>query len=314
MKDPIIAARELAPHDPAPPPLDHATFVRMSEAYVELVKKLLGSAGWERKRMPTNPLAENVRRFLAASRDMSRVIPDFAAQERAEILRKAPVVAHALLRFATEVYLLAPVVDRMLEQSSIQKFVSSRLNKLKMVEDVICELSYFAWLQSKGLIVDLKQLPGEPEGVVRFDHQDLCVEVKTIHRLDTNVSKRIGEANRQIKHAGIEANGICVVRYPKPLDPYKRELALAKLIEGIQIATRSRQYRSVAAVVLEWDEVLVEEHQQDVWLFTSRGSRLYVHAHAHRPLSGNLQDLCPAAYAAARVVLRPSEEAPTRIA
>jgi hypothetical protein len=194
----------------------------------------------------------------------------------------------------------------MLERPTIQKFILSRLHKLKMVEDVVSELSYFGWLQSRGLIVEFKQLPGEPEGVVKFDDRDLWVEIKTIHRLNINVSKRISEANRQIKHVGNGSRGICVIRYPTPLDPNRRELALAKVIEGIQTATQSRHYRSVAAIVLQWDEVLVEEHQGDIWLFAARGSRLYAHTHAHCSLRGNLQVLCPAAYTVARVVLRPS--------
>jgi len=173
----------------------------MSEAYGELVRKLLSCADLDEERVRTNPLAENARRFLVSCNDSARVVPDFANVERAAMVARAPIVAHALLRFATEVHFLAPFIDSMLQQSIIQK----------------------------------------------FGGQDLCVEVKTIHRLDTNVQKRVNEANRQVK-----------------------------------------------------------EHVGELWLFAARGSRLYGHAHAHRPLDGNMQDLCPAAFAVARVVLRPS--------
>jgi hypothetical protein len=239
------------------------------------------------------------------SRDKLRTVPDFAALNREEILRRAPAVAQAFLRFATEVHLLAPVIAKMLSQPTIRTFIYSRLRRLQMIEDVISELSYFGWLQSKGLAFDFKQLPGDPEGIVKYDGQDLCVEVKTIHRLGVKVSKRIGAANRQIKHAGNDSSGICVIRYPTPLDPRNREQDLTKVIEGIQAVTGSRFNKSVAAIVLQWDEVLVEENAGDIWLFTARGSRLYTHTHARRPLKGNLQDLCPAATAVARILLRP---------
>ena len=255
-----VAARLLGPEEAPPPPIDNAAFIRMSEAYGELVRKLLSCADLDEERVRTNPLAENARRFLVACNDSARVVPDFANVERAAMVARAPIVAHALLRFATEVHFLAPFIDSMLQQSIIQK----------------------------------------------FGGQDLCVEVKTIHRLDTNVQKRVNEADRQVKHVGIDSSGVCLIHYPVPLDPHQRESALANVINGIQAVTRAPHNRSISAVVLQWDELMVEEHVGELWLFAARGSRLYGHAHAHRPLDGNMQDLCPAAFAVARVVLRPS--------
>src|SRR5688572_515949 len=119
--------------------------------------------------------------MLAILSSEKRTIPDLANKNFEALLEKAPVIAHAMLRFATEVSYLAPVIDAMLADNHIRKFIHSRLQKVAMVEDVISELAYFAWLQSKKFPVDYKEEVGEPDGTVDFAGQLLHVEVKTLH-------------------------------------------------------------------------------------------------------------------------------------
>ena len=212
-------------------------------------------------------------------------------------------MAHLLLKFGCDAGLLEPVIASVMSDPEMRGFVTRRLWEASKIEDVMSELIYCGWVRSKGMEYEPVQDCGRADGVAFLEGCQIQVEVKTIQSLEAKLKKRVEQANKQFKRAPEQCPSLCVIRYPYWIYAAEREGRLSRPLAEIDRILSGPDYKSVSAVVLVWDEIFVEFWSSTIGLYATRSSKLFCHRKARHPLTGRLEDLCPAAIAVARVVL-----------
>jgi len=140
-------------------------------------------------------------------------------------------------------------------------------------EDAMAELFTWGWLRSEGFNARRVNEEGQSDVVVE-DGGHRC-EVKQIHigTADTRVARVLGRANRQIKRTDPESVGTLFLsiartatraafddRVPNDVEPH-----LAALRDALKV-----HYRSVAQVVVMWDDVMILGSPPDPVLYAFR--------------------------------------------
>lgn len=192
---------------------------------------------------------------------------------------------------------------------SIRKFLSSRLPKVEMYEDVLAELHYWGWLKARGFEVTLTEDEGMPDISARGHNVTLHAEVKAIHESSgpDRVRKVIEKANKQIKRTK-EQTGICVIRYIEAIatdcELTNIPLQIQGVIDCATSAMNSMNYKSVSKTIIYWDEYTTRGNPPGwVLLFGIRRSHSIDHANARHPISLSAQ-LLPAATFAGNMFFR----------
>ncbi|RTL56836.1 MAG: hypothetical protein EKK46_03980 [Rhodocyclaceae bacterium] len=163
----------------------------------------------------------------------------------------------------------------------IRKFITSRLPQADLYEATMSELMYWGWLRSKGFSPELADEDGAPDLLVGkdVDGNPVYCEIKSLlpGSEPDAIQNALAKANRQIKKKGGDAaigyclfrvvepvrhhpvignrNGLAILERSKP-DPAVEEIPpqIQRYVDEIQRHLRSSSYRSVAQVVILWEE------------------------------------------------------------
>lgn len=186
---------------------------------------------------------------------------------------------------------------------SIRKFLTSRLPKAEMCEDVLAELHYWGWLKARGFEATLTEDEGMPDITARGHNVTLHAEVKAIHESSgpDRVRKVIEKANKQIKRTE-EQVGVCAIRYVETIATECEQTSIPQqiqaIIDCISSAMNSNNYKSVSKTIVYWDEYTTRGgHPGWVLLFGIRRSHGIDHANARHPISVSTELLPTATFA-----------------
>jgi hypothetical protein len=186
---------------------------------------------------------------------------------------------------------------------SIRKFLSSRLPKTKMCEDVLAELHYWGWLKARGFEAALTEDEGMPDIYAQGHNVSLHAEVKAIHESSgpDRARKIIEKANKQIKRTE-EQIGICVIRYIEAIATDCQQTSIPLQIQAIidcaSSAMNSNNYKSVSKTIIYWDEYTTRGSPPGwVLLFGIRRSHCIDHANARYSISVSTELLPTATFA-----------------
>lgn len=221
-----------------------------------------------------------------------------------------------------------------LEQNEAnRKFIRSRLPHPEHYEATISELAYWGWLKARGLSPCLMEEEGKPDLLVGHDQtgDPVFCDVKAILP-DTHpkrVEKVIKKANEQIKNvAGETTKGFCLIRIVSPVvrlpvisdtgqgnlwlkpeqgnrNPSGVPYEIAEFYDRAAKLLSSQNCRSVAKVVLTWEEQLVIGNIPGwVTIHGVRNSCQVDHANARQNITLDV-DLLPKATIASNINLVP---------
>jgi len=190
---------------------------------------------------------------------------------------------------------------------NINKFLSSRLPKSDMCEDVLAELHYWGWLKARGFEVTLTEEAGMPDMFATGYNTTFHAEVKAIHEGSSpdRVRKVIEKANKQIKRTKEQA-GICVIRYVEAFETDCESKVIPAPVQAIidcaSSAMHSNSYKSVSKTVICWDEYTTRGMPPGWMLLMGiRRSHGIDHAIARHPLELS-QQLFPEATIAGNIL------------
>lgn len=182
----------------------------------------------------------------------------------------------------------------------IRKFLSSRLPKTDMCEDVLAELHYWGWLKARGFEVLLTEDEGMPDIFASGHKINLHVEVKAIHGSASSdrIRKVIEKANKQIKRTN-EQVGICVIRYVDAIATDCEQTSLPppiqRVVDCASSVMNSSNYKNVSKTVIYWDEYMTRGTPPGwMLLFGIRRSYIVEHMNARYPILLS-KELMPAA-------------------
>lgn len=188
-----------------------------------------------------------------------------------------------MVRYPLDGDLLAPVATMLLDRTAwpeaqadgdfwgfvgdetVQRFFRTRVRTPNAFDDLLAELFLWSWLRSEGTHADLVEEEGLPDVVInRGSPEEYWCEVKRIHvgTATSRLRKVIEAANRQIKRSKHEETaGVVFVSVARgggraALDD-RVPSDVQGFIEAARDALRVDRYRSVARVVLNWEEHVI---------------------------------------------------------
>lgn len=190
-------------------------------------------------------------------------------------------------------------ISQLEADSSVRKFLRSRLLKAEMCEDVLAELHYWGWLKARGFEATLSGDDGMPDIFAQRYDVRLHAEIKAIHESSgiDRVRKVIEKANKQIKRTEAQV-GICVIRnlgaIATECEPTSVPPQIRAIIDCASAAMKSNHYKSVSKTIIYWDEYTIRGSPPGfVLLFGIRRSQSIDHVNARYPISVST-DLMPA--------------------
>ena len=254
--------------------------------YIEKMTRLARMANLESARHAGHPLLATLVKlnkisnaYLTASGlDVSSLGPgpDQVVRQLFDILTAISMYGYDRISWLADGYF-----SELEANSIIRKFIATRLPQADLYDATMSELIYWGWLKSKGFFPELADEDGAPDLRVGEDVAGNAVycEVKSmLPGADSDAIQNVlAKANRQIKKkGGNDAIGYCLFRVVEPvrhhpvvgnrnglailkrsrLDPAVAAIPsqIQRYVDGIQKHLRSSSYRSVAKVVILWEE------------------------------------------------------------
>jgi hypothetical protein len=178
----------------------------------------------------------------------------------------------------------------------VQKFIKRRVIDREDFEDVLVELAFGVWHIAEGHSVMPSQEESEPDLFIKIPAVDLpiaadCKKIWTPN--PKRPAKSIQSANAQVgrhsaSHYGIAVLDVSEVVGASVSDTDEYPLVLQELLERIQAAVRGPKNRSVAAVVVLWDDVIIQDGLPKSVIRFRRRHHVVAHSQATRPIPDGL--------------------------
>jgi hypothetical protein len=140
--------------------------------------------------------------------------------------------------------------------------IEARVRDPKQFPDVLAELYFWGWLRQQGFDAHLREREGHPDIHVTSP-LDFWAEVKRIQSDSSpnRVRRVIGKANKQIKTSHPTGMGIGFIHVARqrvqPATSDSIPPDVQSFVDEVERELGGKQSRSVAHVVVSWDEVMV---------------------------------------------------------
>jgi len=178
----------------------------------------------------------------------------------------------------------------LIEEPNQKRLVQSRITDAQQFEHVMAELYIWGWLRGLGVEADLAEREGEPDIGIRHENEASWAEVKVVSHgsQPSRARQDIRKANRQIKKVGGPELGAGVLFLRVSRSPELRTLDDGLPSDAATLAAEVAYalgvaYRSVAHVVLYWDETTaVGDPDRGTVFFTRRRSHVVDHPQPRR--------------------------------
>jgi hypothetical protein len=157
--------------------------------------------------------------------------------------------------------------EELISQSANREFIHQRLRIPELFDATISELFYWGWLKVRGFDPELQQFEGMPDIRLICEGKPIFCDVKTIMpgTPASRVKRLIEKTNKQIKRAGPNGVGLCLLRVLKPClrtyqtMPSDDEVNLVPteiqpIIASVSSIMESEFYKSVARTIIVWEE------------------------------------------------------------
>jgi len=257
----------------------------MADRFRELATNMLRKESLQKLR-PTHPLSRLLSALNATYDEVTA--SDGAFRRWLYSLAELSINAGTWERTVDPADLWSIIVDPLLKNR-----IEGRLIDESQYHDTLAELYIWGSMRQKGITTELTDDPGMPDLRLYVSASDVVpAEVKVVHEgtLPAAVRRHIEKANRQIKRFAPDRGGIVYMFFERS-EPARVQIDASEpagfLIPYREAAIKvlaSTMYRSVASVVLIWDEYLaVGENADGPTLYAFRRQFEVLHHKSGRP-------------------------------
>lgn len=236
----------------------------MSDRFRELATNMLRKESLQKLR-PTHPLSRLLSALNASEDEV--IASDSGFRKWLYSLAELSINAGTWERTADPADLWSIIVDPLLKNR-----IEGRLIDESQYHDTLAELYIWGSMRQKGITAELTDDPGMPDLRLYVNSVDVvAAEVKVVHEgtVPTAVRRHIEKANRQIKRFSPDRSGIVYMFFERS-EPARAEVNVSEpapfMIPYREAAIKvlaSNVFRSVASVVLVWDDYLVVGENTD---------------------------------------------------
>jgi hypothetical protein len=131
-------------------------------------------------------------------------------------------------------------------------------------DDTLAELFFWGWLRQEGFSAELIGEEGKPDILVaRGSRDEMWAEVKRVNQgsVERAVVRQIDKANKQIKRVSPTGAGVLFLRIDRAIERAgfddRVPSDVRPYLSEVEAALSGSRFKSVARVVLTWDDVLI---------------------------------------------------------